>query len=418
MNHLFDRVSSSARTLPQLDGQDLSIVSSSGPYLLGDDGIRYVDTAMGFGGTILGHANPAVVAATTEAIRNGSLPAFAHPGEERAAAALARRLAPLDTTVFTNSGSEAVHLAARVARTVTGRGRVAKMAAGFDGWLDDVAFGNVSTPEAGFHDQHRPTNERTTLVRFNDFADVERLFAENDDIAAVLYEPVLANAACIMPAKGFLHHVQAVARRHGALLIADEVLMGFRLRPGLTSHHFGLDPDIATIGKAMGSGIAVSAMVAKPAVMDAFRDAKGLRGGTFSGNPVACAAVEATLPQLDAMDYPALHEQGDALRDCIERTFEAQGIPVRTTGYGTVFGLWFASEAPADYDAARRMVDPDASTALHLELRRRGVLVMPSPYGRVYTTFAHDEEAFETMRRAFAAAAAAMGAGRSGAAPR
>ena len=411
MGFLVDRVSSSARVLPQLDGQVLSIVSSAGPYLFGDDGRRYVDTALGFGGTMLGHANPAVVAAATEAIRNGSLPAFSHPGEERAAAALARRLAPLDRTIFTNSGSEAVHLAARIARTVTGRRRVAKMAAGFDGWLDDVAFGNVGTAEAGFGDQHRPTNERTTLLRFNDFADVERLFADNDDIAAVLYEPVLANAGCIMPAEGYLAHVQEVARRRGALLIADEVLMGFRLRPGLTSHGFGLDPDIATVGKAIGSGIPASAVVGKAAVMDGYQDAKGLRGGTFSGNPIACAAVEATLPQLDALDYVALRETGDALRAFIERAFDAAGVAVRTSGYGNVFGMWFASTAPADYEAAHRVADPDASSALHLALRRHGVLAMPSPYGRLYTTSSHDEEAFATLREAFARAADVMGAG-------
>jgi glutamate-1-semialdehyde 2,1-aminomutase len=417
MAHLVDRVSSSARTLPELDGRDLSIVSSAGPYLFGSDGRRYVDTALGFGGTMLGHAHPAVVAAATEAIRNGSLPAFSHPGEERAAAALAQRLAPLDRTIFTSSGSEAVHLAARIARTVTGRRRVAKMAAGFDGWLDDIAFGNVATPEAGFHDQHRPTNDRTTLLRFNDAADVERLFAENDDIAAVLYEPILANAACIMPAEGYLEHVQAVARRHGALLIADEVLMGFRLRPGLSSHHFGLDPDIATIGKAMGSGIPVSAVVGRRSVMDAYQEAGGLRGGTFSGNPLACAAVEATLPQLDAMDYPALRERGDALRSFLERSFAAQGIPVKTTGYGNVFGLWFGPEAPGDYEAAHRLADPDKSRSLHLALRRHGVLAMPSPYGRIYTSFAHDGEAFALLHEAFAQAAAALGTGRDGASP-
>ncbi len=415
MTFLVDRVSSSARTLPDLDGRGLTIVSSAGPYLFGDDGKRYVDTAMGFGGTMLGHANPAVVAAATQAIRNGSLPAFSHPGEERAAAALARRLAPLERTIFTNSGSEAVHLAARIARTVTGRKRVAKMAAGFDGWLDDIAFGNVATPEAGFHDQHRPTTDRTTLLRFNDFADVERLFAENDDIAAVLYEPVLANAACIMPAEGFLAHVEEVARRNGALLIADEVLMGFRLRAGLSSHHFGLDPDIATIGKAMGSGIPVSAVVGKTDIMDAYQDAKGLRGGTFSGNPIACAAVEATLPQLDTMDYAALREAGDGLRAFIERSFGAWGIPVTTSGYGNVFGIWFSPTAPADYDAAHGIADPDRSRRLHLALRRRDVLVMPSPYGRLYTTFAHDAEALGLLHEAFAAAAEAMGSDRDAA---
>ena len=242
-------------------------------------------------------------------------------------------LHPLDRVIFTNSGSEAVHLAARIARAVTGRGRIAKMAAGFDGWLDEVAFGNVTSPEAGFHDQHRPTNERTTLLRFNDFHDVERLFEDNDDIAAVLYEPMMANAACMVPKDGYLQHVQDVARRHGALLIADEVLMGFRIRHGLTSHHFGLDPDLATVGKAIASGIATSAVVGRSAILDEFQRRNGLRGGTFSGNPVACAAIESTLSQLARVDYPALLQRGDDLRRFIEHSFAGHGVPVATSGY-------------------------------------------------------------------------------------
>lgn len=412
MNHLVDGVSSSARTLPPLDGRDLLVVQAAGPYLFGDDGRRYVDTALGFGGTILGHAHPAVVSAATDAVRNGALPAFRHPGEERAAAALARHAPPLSKVIFTSSGSEAVHLAGRIARLATGRARIAKMAAGFDGWLDDVAFGNAGTPEAGFDDRHRPTNGNTTLLRFNDFADVERLFADHDDIAAILYEPILANAGCLMPAAGFLEHVQRVARRHGALLIADEVLMGFRLHAGLSSHLFGLDPDIATVGKAIGSGIPVSAVLARPGIVDRYLAEGGLRGGTFSGNPVACAAVEATLGQLDLLDYATLLAQGDALRAFIGQCFAAAGMQVSTGGYGSVFTIWFSATAPDGYDGARKLADPAASRRLHEELRRRGVLVMPSPYGRLYTSFAHDAEAFDLLRTAFTGAAEAIAADR------
>lgn len=410
MTSLVGRTSSSQRSLPPVGGRELGIVRSAGPYLFGDDGVRYVDTAMGFGGTILGHANPAVARACADALGNGPLPSFSHPAEERAAAALAHVTRPLDKIVFTNSGSEAVHLAARIARTVTGRKRVAKMAAGFDGWLDEVAFGNVTSPEARFHDQHRPTNEKTTLLRFNDFADVERLFDDNDDIAAILYEPMMANAACLMPAPGYLQHVQDVARRHGALLIADEVLMGFRLRNGLTSHHFGLDPDLATVGKAIASGIATSAVVGRATVMDRFEDLKGVRGGTFSGNPVACAAIEATLSQLAVADYPALLQRGDDFRRFFESRFADQGVTVRTSGFGSVFSVWFAPAAPADYEAAQAMADAGKSLELHLRLRERGMIVMPSPYGRLYVSFAHDEAAFETMCGAVVHAAEAMGA--------
>ena len=307
--------------------------------------------------------------------------------------------------IFTNSGSEAVHLAARIARVVTGRARVAKMAAGFDGWLDDMAFANIGSPDAAFHDQHRPSTSAVTVLRFNDFNDVDRLFAENDDIAAVLFEPMLANAACIMPAPGYLEHVQAVARRHGALLIADEVLMGFRLHHGLTSHWYGLDPDLATIGKAMASGIACSGVAGKAEVLAEFMARKGLRGGTFSGNPLACAAVEATMSRLSALDYPALLARGNALRQRIEHAFSQADKEVCTSGYGTVFSLWFAPEPPGDYEAAARLADSERALALHLQLRAGGVITMPSPWGRLYVSFAHDAEAVDTVAAAFAAAA-------------
>ena len=289
---------------------------------------------MGFGGSILGHAHPSVVQACADALANGPLPAFSHPGEERAAEALARRTAPLSQVVFTNSGSESVHLACRIARTVTGRKRVAKMAAGFNGWLDDVVLGNISTEEARFHHQPRPTSERVTLLRFNDFDDVERLFADHDDVAAVLFEPMLANAGCLMAVDGYLEHVQRTARKHGALLIADEVLMGFRLHDGLTSHRFGLDPDMATVGKAIASGIATSAVLGRSAILDRFQSLHGLRGGTYTGNPVACAAIEATMAALGGMDYPALIERGDAFRAAIETSFARCGAPLATSGFG------------------------------------------------------------------------------------
>jgi glutamate-1-semialdehyde 2,1-aminomutase len=410
MGFLVDGISSSARVLPPLDGEALGIARSEGPWLFGADGRRYVDTAMSYGGTMLGHAHPAVVDAAIAALRDGPLPAFSHAGEDRAAAALAAACGPLDRLIFNNSGSEAVHLACRIARTVTGRGRVAKLTAGFDGWLDEIAFGNVATPEAGFADGARPANDKVVLLRFNDFEDVDRLFAEHDDIAAVIYEPMLANAACLMPADGYLAHVERVARANGALLIADEVLMGFRLHAGLSSHAFGLDPDIATLGKAIGSGIPVAAVIGRGAVMDGYHAAKGLRGGTFSGNPVACAAVETTMAVLAGKDYAGLEARGAGLRQSIVASFAAEGTAVSTSGYGPVFSIWFAEQAPTSYTQALATADGARSLMLHLELRRAGVIVMPSPYGRLYTTFAHDDEALDLTKAAFSSAARSLAA--------
>ncbi|MBH0238253.1 aminotransferase class III-fold pyridoxal phosphate-dependent enzyme [Methylobrevis albus] len=406
MRHLVGGISSAGRAVPALDGTPFIVARAAGPYLWDDRGRRYVDTALGFGATILGHAPATVVAAVAVAMADGASPAFAHDREEQAAAALAALTGPLSQVVFTSTGSEAVHLACRIARAVTGRTLIAKAAAGFDGWYDDVAFGNAGAPEAAMTDNTRPRRGRTTLLRYNDFTDVEALFAETPDIAAVIVEPMMANAGCIVADPGYLAHVAEVARRHGALVIADEVLMGFRIAPGLASHRLGFEPDLATVGKAIGSGVAVAAVVGRPEVMIAGEDGRASRGGTYAGNPVAAAAVIATLAELPLIDYPGLVARGDGLRAAIERSFAEAGTKVATAGYGTVFTVWFADAAPRSYAEAHARLRPERSAALHAALRRHGVMTMPSPYGRLYLSSAHDAGVISELAGAFAAAAA------------
>lgn len=410
MPNLVGDVSSAARILPDLKGEKLFIRNGKGAYLWDDQGRQYIDTALGFGAVLLGHSNDAVNAAVVQALSDSAAPSWAHVREHGAATALARHTGELSKVIFTNSGSEAVHLACRAARAYTGRGRIAKMAAGFDGWFDDISYGNVTSKEASFSDGKRPSTERTTLLRFNDFDDVERLFAEDSNIAAVILEPMLANAGCIMALPGYLKHVQDVAHRHGALVISDEVLMGFRLYPGLAALQEGLDPDIASVGKAIGNGVPVSAVVAKPHILAGFEEGRVIRGGTFSGNPMACAAVTTTLAQLDNIDYPQLIARGDALRGAIESIFKSHGITVSTSGYGNVFGIWLGAVVPSTYEQAAQIANPSFTKALHLALREAGVLIMPSPYGRLYISFDHSDHVIEEIKTAFEHAAVELSA--------
>jgi len=405
MANLVGDVSSAARILPELNGEKLFIRQGKGARLWDDKGRSYIDTALGFGAVLLGHATDAVNAAVAEALGASAAPSWAHVREHGAATALAQHTGELSKVMFTNSGSEAVHLACRAARAYTGRGKIAKMAAGFDGWFDDVSYGNVTSDEARFEDGARPSTERTTLIRFNDFADIERLFAEDSDIAAVILEPMLANAGCIMPLPGYLKHVQDVAHKHGALVICDEVLMGFRLYAGLAGLRDGLDPDLASVGKAIGNGVPVSAVVGKPHILAAFEEGRVARGGTFSGNPLACAAVTSTLELLDQSDYAQLIQRGEGLRIAVESIFKSHGISVATSGYGNVFGIWPAATAPETYEEAAKIANPAFSKALHLALREAGVLMMPSPYGRIYISFEHSDEVVEEMKVAFERAA-------------
>ncbi|AKV10034.1 glutamate-1-semialdehyde aminotransferase [Pseudomonas fluorescens NCIMB 11764] len=410
MPNLIGDVSSAARILPDLNGEKLFISKGKGAYLWDDKGRKYIDTALGFGAVLLGHSNDSVNAAVTEALGDSAAPSWAHVREHGAATELAKHTGELTKVIFTNSGSEAVHLACRAARAYTGRGKIAKMAAGFDGWFDDVSYGNVTTKEASFQDGKRPSTERTTLIRYNDFADVERLFEEDDDIAAVILEPMLANAGCIMPLPGYLKHVQDIAHKHGALVICDEVLMGFRLYAGLAGLREGLSPDIASVGKAIGNGVPVSAIVGKPHILAGFEEGRVLRGGTFSGNPLACAALTSTLAQLDNSDYEQLIQRGNDLRVAIEAIFESHGVIISTSGYGNVFGVWLGAKTPVTYEQAVEIANPAFTKALHLALREAGVLIMPSPYGRIYISFEHNSIVIEEMKVAFEKAAAKLSA--------
>jgi len=401
VGHLVGDVSSSARGFPSEDGKPLDIVRSQGAHMWDGTGRRFVDTVLGFGATMLGHAPQAVMEPVRAALTVNPMPSVNHPAEEAAASVIARHTGALDKIIFTNSGSEAVHLAIRIARAATGKKRIIKMAAGFDGWLDGVVLGNVGAAEALFTDRSRPATEHAILTRFNDPDDIDTVFAEYDDIAAVIVEPMLANAGCIVARPGYLAHLQDVAHRHGALLISDEVLMGFRLHAGLASHWYGLEPDLASLGKAIGSGIAVAAVAGKADVMRVAEQGRALRGGTYSGNPVACAAVQATLPLLAQCDYAALRARGDALRESIVGCFAHHGMKAITSGYGNVFGIWFGDHAPMTYEEAHVMADPVVSLALHHQLRREGLLLMPSPYGRLYLSFAHDEDVVDRILMAF-----------------
>ena len=402
-------ISSSARRLPDVDGRPFVVDSAAGAWLTDSDGRRHLDFAMAMGATVLGHAHPAVVEACASALQRGPMPGFTHAGEAAAAQALVRHAGPLVHATFVSTGSEAVHLACRIARRATGRPLVVKIAAGYDGWYDDVALGWTGSAEADLTGA-RPLAHGVTLVRWNDLADLEALFAECDDIAAVLVEPVLANAGCLMPEAGYLEGLQRLCRRHGALVIADEVLTGMRLHPGPSSLRMGLEPDLVTLGKAIGSGVPVAAVLGTAQAFESVIDGRVARAGTYHGNPLVTAAVLATCEVLESSDHTALLQRGERLAAGVRATFAGAGVPVSTSGLGSVFSLWFAPQAPTRYEVAKTLRQPERSLALHAALRREGVLTMPGGWGRLFLSFAHTEADMDFAVAAFGRAAGALAA--------
>jgi glutamate-1-semialdehyde 2,1-aminomutase len=398
-------ISSTIRRLPDLDGSPFMVSHARGAYVYQANGQKLLDFAMAMGATILGHAHPALVEACTRALEQGSMPGFTHAREELAAAALVKTSGRLTRATFLTTGSEAVHLACRIARKTTGREVIAKIAAGFDGWYDEVAFGWSGAPETDLAGE-RPVRGGMTLLRWNDAADLETLLAARDDVAAVLIEPMLANAGSLVAEQGYLQKIGETCRRHGVMVIADEVLMGLRLHPGPTSHRVGLDPDLVTFGKAIGSGLPVAAVIGSEDAFEVIADGRAMRAGTYHGNPLVTSAVLATIEALGVADYRVLMARGRALREGIVQAFARHGIETATSGFDSVFSLWFSAEAPTRYAAAKNLVKHDIARELHLELRRRGILTIPGlgAWGRIFMSFAHTDAEIEEAIVSFDAA--------------
>ncbi|WP_334175707.1 aminotransferase class III-fold pyridoxal phosphate-dependent enzyme, partial [Pseudoxanthobacter sp.] len=309
---------------------------------------------------------------------------------------------------FVTTGTEAVHLACRIARGATGRRLVAKAVGGYDGWFDPVRFGLVGSPEAE-RANTRPVHDEMTLFRINEMQDIEQLFAEyGSELAAILVEPMLGNTGCLVPDRAYFERLSALARAHGTMIIADEVMVGLRLGARLVSEQLGLTPDLVTMGKAIGSGVPVAAVLGTPAAFEVVERGEVVRFGTYHGNPLVAAAVEATMTLLTDEAYAALNAYGAGLRSAIGDIFAARGIPVVTPGFDAVFSLWFAAEAPRTYEEAKARLRPQATALTYEATRRNGVVTLPSPWGRLFMSFAHGRDEMDITCRAYEAAARAL----------
>jgi glutamate-1-semialdehyde 2,1-aminomutase len=385
-------ISSHGRGLPDVDGVELMIVKSKGAHLHSADGRSYIDYGMAMGACLVGHGLSDVVEACKAALDDGPMPGFKHPRELKAATALSKVGGRMSKVTFTSTGSEAVHLASRIARAKTGRHMIAKAVGGYDGWYDEFRYGLVDSAEAG-RGNERPSNGDFTLLRVNDTADLEQLFSElGDQLAAIVIEPMLGNAACLCPDPAYFARLNALAAQHGVLIISDEVMVGLRLGLKPVSEQVGLKADLMTMGKAIGSGLPVAAVLGTPDAFSVVESGQVGCYGTYQGNPVVSAAVSATLGYLEKTGYDAYFDAGRALQDGIIDAFGQAGITVCTSGFPGAFSIWFAAEPPKTYDEALTLVQRQASHFLYEELRREGVVTLPSPWGRLFVSFAHGEK--------------------------
>ena len=388
-------VNSPVRAFKGVGGEPIFMQRGEGAYLFDVDGRRYIDYVSAWGPLILGHADPDVTRAVSDAAARGL--AFGTPTEAETELALeVRALMPgLERLRFVSSGTEATMTALRLARAVTGRDKVVKFEGGYHGHPDSL----LVKAGSGALTLGVPTSPgvpaalaaHTLVARFNDPDSVGALFERHGhEIAALIVEPVAGNMNCVPPVAGFHEHLRALCDQYGALLIFDEVMTGFRVAAGGAQALFGIRPDLTTLGKIMGGGLPVGAVGGPAALMDQLLpDGPVFQAGTNSGNPVAMAAGLATLKKLKAPGfYEALGLRVAALTAGLSEAAARHGLAFTTNAVGGMFGLFF-TEGPVHYYDDVMRADADRFRRFFHGLLGLGVYLAPSAYEAGFVSAAH-----------------------------
>jgi glutamate-1-semialdehyde 2,1-aminomutase len=389
----------------------LYFTHGAGSSVVDVDSNKYRDYGLAWGPLILGHAPPPVIDAVSRHLRQGLTFGAQHDLEFEVAELITSVVPCADLVSFANSGTEIVQVALRLARAVTGRRKVLKFEGHYHGWDDSVlvsyhpgraeigAAGNSPISVGAGQRQH----EDVYVAGWNDQARVEEIFSTHGhEISAVICEPLLCNSGCIPPRKGFLEFLRRYTSHHGALLIFDEVITGFRLQLAGAQGHYGVIPDLATFAKAIGGGAPLSALAGKRDYMNWIASGKVIHAGTLNGNPMVLAAAKATLTTLcegRESIYKSLWTRGERLRLGLEALLRKRGHSVVTSGGGPVFQVSFMDKPAENYRdtlAANSSMYSDFALAMLGE----GELLLPD--GRWYVSAAHTDEDIEATLSAAA----------------
>jgi len=382
-------VNSPVRAFRSVGGKPLFISRGEGSHIWDVDGREYIDYVGSWGPLLFGHRSPEVLAALEEVLKTGT--SFGAPTErEVELAELICTLVPsVEKVRLVNSGTEATMAAIRLARGFTGRERIIKFDGCYHGHGDSLlvkAGSGVAT--LGLPDSPGVPHSLaalTTVLPFNDTESLEREFATHgSEIACVIVEPIVGNMGCVPPGPGYLQVMREVTSRHGALLLFDEVMTGFRVAAGGAQELYGIRPDLTTLGKVIGGGLPVGAYGGRADIMDRVAPAGPVyQAGTLSGNPLAVAAGLATLRRIQKENpYPRLEALGARLEAGLSRP------GVRVNRVGSMFTVFFTDAEVVDFNTAKTSNTQRFNSHFHAMLRQ-GVYLAPSQFEAAFISAAH-----------------------------
>ncbi len=406
-------VNSPARAFGAVGGEPPFIEKAEGAYLFDLDGHRYIDYIGSWGPMILGHIHPRVNAAVARALSKGS--SFGAPTEREIdiAEAVVEAVPSIEKVRFVSSGTEAAMSAIRVARGVTGREKIIKMAGHYHGHVDSLLIqaGSAATT-LGTPNSPGVTSgaaKDTLLCPFNNADAIEETLDRfPGEIAAIILEPIAGNMGLVPPKPGYLERLRELTTQHGTLLIFDEVMTGFRVSFGGAQALYGITPDLSAFGKVIGGGLPAAAYGASSSIMDQISPVGPIyQAGTLSGNPLAVAAGLTTLRILrDEPPYEQLEQRSAMLAEGMDRAATDAGIPHIVQRVGSMLTLFFHDGPVHDYDDARRS-DTKLFARFFWEMMARGVYLPCSQFEAAFVSAAHSEsdirETIEAAADSFAA---------------
>jgi len=394
-------------------GGPLVFQRGEGPYLIDADGNRLIDYYCGMGAMILGHSPAGVQQAVKEQVEKGLLYAGQSEIEFEAARILCETIPSAQRMRFGSSGSEVAQAAFRLARAATGKRIILKFEGHYHGWFDNILWSTAPGENAagpadapvlvpGSKGQDPIDAAGLDVIGWNDLARLEARLAKGD-VAGVIMEPAMCNQGAIAPTPGYLEGALAACRRHGAILVFDEVITGFRLDRSGAQKRFGVTPDLSIFAKAIANGFPVAAIMGRADLLDMFVTGGVLHGGTFNAQCVTMAAMVATQNALTPARYESASRRGVRLREGIAKILGDAGIKAQVTGFELMFHVGFGLDAPArNY---RDLLKSDKALYVRFAhaLLKRGVRALER--GAWFVSFAHDDEVIDATLEAVRGAA-------------
>ena len=396
--HIPGGVNSPVRAFRGVGGDPVFIDCAAGPYIYDPDGNRYIDYVGSWGPMILGHANHEVVEAVASIINKGL--SFGAPTElETLMADKVCELVPsMEMVRMVSSGTEATMSAIRLARGYTGRDKIVKFEGCYHGHADSLLVkagsGMLTLGEPSSPGVPASLAEHTLTLNYNDSAQVRETFSRlGEQIACIIVEPVAGNMNCIPPQPGFLETLREVCNQYGTVLIFDEVMTGFRVALGGAQAHYGIQPDLTTLGKVIGGGMPVGAFGGKSEIMQKIAPLGPVyQAGTLSGNPVAMSAGLRTLELISEPGfYENLSAKVETLVDGIMQAARDNGIPLAENHVGGMFGLFFTNQSQVTDFAGATGCDQDRFKAFFHAMLERGVYLAPSAFEAGFVSASHSE---------------------------